>query len=97
MGSLSDFERHVFRRLDNLEAELNELREVAWPVCQGLIEERTGSFQAMNAKRRFFKFMHIDDIMNLLRAKARFMRNSQDLVYEELRQVRVEIPRVVEV
>ena len=94
MGSLSDFERHVFRRLDNLEAELNELREVAWPVCQGLIEERTGSFQAMNAKRRFFKFMHIDDIMNLLRAKARFMRNSQDLVYEELRQVRVEIPRV---
>ena len=97
MGSLSEFERHVFRRLDNLEAELSELREVTWPVAQGLIEERSGSFQTMNAKRRFFKFMHVDDIMKLLKAKARFMRNSPDLVYEELRQVRVEIPRVGEV
>jgi len=97
MGTLSEFERHVFRRLDNLEAELFELREVTWPVCQGLIEERSGSFQAMNAKRRFFKFIHVDDIMKLLKAKARFMRNSQDLVYEELRQVRVEVPRVGEV
>ncbi len=97
MGSLSEFERHVFRRLDNLEAELNDLRDVTWPVCQGLIEERSGSFRIIDAKRRFFKFMHIDDIMKLLRAKARFMRNSQDLVYEELRQVRVETPRVVEV
>ena len=97
MGSLSDFERHVFRRLDNLEAELSELREVTWPVAQGLIEERSGSFQTMSAKRRFFKFMHVDDIMKLLKAKARFMRNSPDLVYEELRQVRVEIPRVGEV
>lgn len=97
MGSLSEFERHVFRRLDNLEAELNELRGVTWPVCQGLIEERSGSFQAMKDKRRFFKFIHVDDIMKLLKSKARFMRNSQDLVYEELRQVRVEIPRVGEV
>jgi hypothetical protein len=97
MGSLSEFERHVFRRLDNLEAELNELRGVTWPVCQGLIEERSGSFQAMKDKRRFFKFIHVDDIMKLLKSKARFTRNSQDLVYEELRQVRVEIPRVDEV
>jgi hypothetical protein len=97
MGSLSEFERHVFRRLDNLEAELNELRGVTWPVCQGIIEERSGSFQTMNAKRRFFKFIHVDDIMKLLKAKAQFMRNSQDLVYEELRQVRVEVPRVGEV
>ena len=97
MGALTEFERHVFRRLDNLEAELKELREVTWPVCQGLIEERTGSFQAMNAKRRFFKFIHVDDIIKLLKSKAKFMRNSPDLVYEELRQVRVEIPRVGEV
>jgi hypothetical protein len=93
MGSLSDFERHVFHRLDNLEAELNELREVAWPVCQGLVEERSGSFQAMNAKRRFFRFIHVDDILRLLKAKARFKGISPDLAYEELRQVRVEAPR----
>jgi hypothetical protein len=93
MGSLSDFERHVFRRLDNLEAELYELRTVTWPVAQGLIEERSGSFQVLKEKRRFFKFMHVEDIMRLLRAKARFRGTSQDLVYEELRQVRVEAPR----
>lgn len=94
MGSLSDFERHVFRRLDNLEAELAELREVTWPVCQGLVEERSGSFQAMSAKRRFFKFIHVDDILRLLKAKARFKGTSPDLAYEELRQVRVEAPRM---
>jgi hypothetical protein len=92
MGSLSEFERHVFRRLDNLEAELNELREVTWPVCQGLIEERSGSFQTMSAKRRFFKFIHVDDIIRLLKAKARFKGISQDLAYEELRQIRI-VPR----
>lgn len=93
MGSLSEFERHVFRRLDNLEAELSELREVTWPVCQGLVEERSSNFGNLKEKRRFFKFMHVDDIVKLLRAKARFMRNSQDLVFEELRQVLVEAPR----
>ena len=92
MGSLSEFERHVFRRLDNLEAELNELREGTGPVCQGLIEERSGSFQTMSAKRRFFKFIHVDDIIRLLKAKARFKGISQDLAYEELRQIRI-VPR----
>ena len=93
MGSLSDFERHVFRRLDNLEAELHELREVTWPVAQGLIEERSGGFQVLKDKRRFFRFLHVEDIMKLLKAKARFRQTSQDLVYEELRQVRVDSPR----
>ena len=97
MGSLSEFEKHVFQRLDNLEAELIELREVTWPVCQGLVDKRSGSFQNMKEKRRFFKFLHIDDIKNLLRSKARFMGISPDLVYEELRQVRVETPQVGEV
>lgn len=93
MGSLSDFERHVFRRLDNLEAELVELREVTWPVCQGIVEERCHTLQPMKDKRRFFRFLHVDDILRLLRAKARFMGISPDLAYEELRQVRVDAPR----
>ena len=95
MGTLSDFERHVFTRLDNLEAELSDLRQVTWPVCQGMVEERSGSFQNMKEKRSFFKFMHVDDIIKLLKGKARFMGISPGLVYEELRQVRVETPRVV--
>lgn len=89
--------RHIFGRLDNLEAELAELREVTWPVCQGLVDKRTGPFQNLKEKRRFFRFLDPDEIRKLLRAKAIFMGISQDLVFEELRQVRVEVPRVDEV
>jgi hypothetical protein len=90
---MNDFERHVFRRLDNFEAELYELREVTWPVCQGMLDTRAGTFANMKEKRRFFKFLHIDDIRKLLRLKAWFTGTSQDLVGEELRQVRVEAHR----
>ena len=86
--------RHIFSRLDDLEASLAELREVTWPVCQGLVDERTGPFQNMKQKRRFFKFIDVDEIRKLLKAKAIFMGICPDLVYEELRQVRVEEPRV---
>jgi hypothetical protein len=90
---MNEFERHVFRRLDNLEAELNELREVTWPVCQGMIDTRAGTFANMKEKRRFFRFIHPDDIRRLLRLKAWFTGTSLDLVGEELRQVRVEAHR----
>jgi hypothetical protein len=84
--------KHVFQRLDDLEAGLQELREVTWPVCQGLIDKETGPFRNMKEKRRFFKFLHVEDIRKLLKAKAAFMGISQEIVYEELRQVRVEAP-----
>lgn len=87
-----EFCKHVFRRLDNLEAELAELREVTWPVCQGLVDKRTGQFDNIIQKRRFFKFLDKDLTAQLLRLKAKFMGTSQDLVYEELRQVLVEVP-----
>jgi len=93
---MNDFERHVFGRLDKLEAELNELREVTWPVCQGMLDTRAGTFANMKEKRRFFKFLHVDDIRHLLRRKAWFMGSSPDLVGEELRQVRVEVPRLAD-
>ncbi len=84
--------KHVFSRLDNLEAELAELREVTWPVCQGMVDKQTGPFQNMKEKRRFFKFLDLDEIRKLLRSKAKFMGISPEIVYEELRQVRVEEP-----
>jgi hypothetical protein len=87
--------KHVFSRLDNLEAELAELREVTWPVCQGMVDKQTGPFQNMKEKRRFFKFLDVDEIRKLLRSKAKFMGISPEIVYEELRQVRVEEPPLV--
>jgi hypothetical protein len=87
---MEDVYKHIFRRLDNLEAELTELREATWPVCQGLVDERTGQFDNIRSKRRFFKFLDLDEIRRLLRLKCTFMGRSQDLAVEELRQIRVE-------
>ena len=91
---MEDVYKHIFRRLDNLEAELAELREATWPVCQGIVDERTGQFDNIRSKRRFFKFLDVDEIRRLLRLKCTFMGRSQDLAVEELRQVLVEVPRV---
>jgi hypothetical protein len=91
---MDSFHKHILTRLDNLEAELSELRTVTWPVCQGIIDEKTGPLDNIPQKRRFFRFIHLDDIRNLLRTKARFMGISPSLVVAELQQVLVEVPRV---
>lgn len=84
--------RFVFQRLDNLEAELSELREATWPVCQGLRDQRS-QLQNIHEKRRFFKFLDSDVVRRLLRLKGEFMGKYPALNVEELRQVLVEEPR----
>ena len=91
----TDFERHVLERLTEVEEGLRELRSVSWPVCQGLNEKDSGPFHDIKNKRRFFQFLDVDEIRSLLRSKARFLGMSQDVVVEELRQVRVEVPQGV--
>jgi hypothetical protein len=93
----TDFERHVLERLTEVEEGLRELRGVSWPVCQGLVDKEAGPFSNIKEKKRFFKFLDIDEIKSLLKSKARFMGMYQDSVVEELRQVLVEEPRVSEV
>jgi hypothetical protein len=88
-----DFQKHVFSRLDSLEAELSELREATWPVCQGLKDQRS-QFNNMKEKRQFFKFLDRDTVKTLLRLKGKFMGRCPALDVEELRQVLVEEPRV---
>ena len=88
---MNDFERHVFRRLDNLEAELYELREVTWPVCQGLLD-RNGPFENKQSKRKFFKFLFLDEIKKLLRLKALFMGTSPGSAVSELGWLQAEAP-----
>jgi len=86
--------RFVFQRLDSLEAELAELRNVTWPVCQGLKDQKS-QFENIKEKRRFFRFLDIDDVRRLLRLKGEFMGKYPALDVEELRQVLVEVPRAV--
>jgi hypothetical protein len=77
--------RFVFQRLDNLETELSELREVTWPVCQGIREQRGQA--TLEEKRRFFKFLDLDIVQRLLRLKGEFKGRYPTLDVEELRQV----------
>jgi len=84
--------RFVFQRLDNLEVELSELREVTWPVCQGLKEQRGQT--GLGEKRRFFKFLDFDIVQKLIRLKGEFKGRYPALDVEELRQVLVEEPRL---
>jgi hypothetical protein len=89
---MDEFHKHVFQRLDNLEAELSELREVTWPVCQGLKDQRS-QYSNIREKRGFFRFLDIDVVKRLLRLKGEFMGKYPALDAEELRQVLVVAPR----
>jgi hypothetical protein len=84
--------RFVFQRLDNLEAELSDLREATWPVCQGLKEQRGQG--SLTEKRRFFKFLDFDIVRKLVSLKGEFKGRYPVLDVEELRQVLVEEPRM---
>jgi len=85
--------RFVFQRLDNLEVELSDLREVTWPVCQGIREER--GQKTLPEKRRFFKFLDFDIVQRLVKLKGEFKGRYPALDVEELRQVLVVEPLVV--
>jgi len=93
--SMDSFQKHVLKRLDDLEGELAELREVTWPVCQGIVDEKTGSFSNLHTKGRFFRFLENSEVLKLLNFKAKFMGTPKDVVVEELRQIRVEVPQLV--
>jgi hypothetical protein len=79
---------NILPRLDAHEAELYELRQVTWPVCQGQMDKASGGVLTnILAKSKFLKFLHMDEIRRLLRNKARWMRIDQTVVHEELRQI----------
>lgn len=79
---------NILPRLDSHEAELYELRQVTWPVCQGQLDKTSGGPLAnIFAKAKFLKFLHREEMRRLLRNKARWMNANQSLVHEELRQI----------
>jgi hypothetical protein len=61
----------VLPRLDAQEAELYELRAVTWPVCQSFWDRKM-PFMNISMKKRFFKFLCVDELRRLLKSKALF-------------------------
>ena len=85
----------ILPRLDAYEAELYELRQATWPVCQALKDSNhamSGSmpFKNIAEKRRFFRFMDIDEIRKLLGLKAKLARIDEVSLNEELRMITVQ-------
>jgi hypothetical protein len=59
----------VLPRLDSHEGELRELRAVTWPVCQALWDRKM-PFMNISMKKKFFKFLDIDELRRLLKSKS---------------------------
>ncbi|NBX49281.1 hypothetical protein EBT25_04915 [bacterium] len=96
MSNIEDISKllreNVLPRLDAHEAELYELRAVTWPVCQALWDRKM-PFMNISMKKRFFKFLHVDELRRLLKSKAIFA-NINDVSLDQeiamLTEVRVE-------
>ena len=75
MSNIEDMSRllreNILPRLDAQESELRELRAITWPVCQALWDRKM-PFMNISMKKRFFKFLHVDELRRLLKSKAIF-------------------------
>lgn len=90
---MDEFHKHLLERLTEVEEGLHELREVTWPVCQGLLD-KNGPFSNRQQKRKFFRFLEKSEARILTRLKEMFMGRSPDLADAELQWVLVESPPV---
>jgi hypothetical protein len=92
---MESFHKHLLERITNLELELQALREVTWPVCQGLLD-KNGPFENKKDKMNFFHYLFLDEIKKLLKLKARFMGIGPGSDVAELQWVLVEVPSLGE-
>jgi len=88
---MDDFQKHILERLGNVEGELAELRAVTWPVCQAKLDDRN-PLNNIKEKKALLRWLHVDDVKELLRRKGRLMGLTRDQVSVELREIRVEEP-----
>jgi len=89
---MDDFQKHVLERLGNVEGELAELRAITWPVCQAKLDSRN-PLNNIKEKKTLLRWLHLDEIKELLRRKGRLMGLTRDQVSVELREILVEAPR----
>lgn len=86
---MDEFQRHVLERLGNLEGEVREMRSVTWPVCQAKLDSRN-PLNNIKEKKKLLRWLHLDDVKDLLRRKGKIMGLTRDQVAVELREILVE-------
>lgn len=79
----------ILPRLDAHEAELYELRQATWPVCQAL-KDKNMPFKNIAEKRRFLRLFDIDEIRKLLGLKAKLAKINDVSMNEELRMILIQ-------
>ena len=89
---MTEFQKHVLERLTNVEAELKELRDVTWPVCQAKLDGQN-SMNNIFQKKTLLRWLDPDEIRKLLWTKGRLMGLTRDQVSSELREILVVEPR----
>jgi hypothetical protein len=90
---MTEFQKHVLERLTNVEAELRELRDVTWPVCQAKLDGQN-SMNNIFQKKTLLRWLDPDEIRKLLWAKGRLMGLTRDQVSSELHEILVVEPPV---
>jgi hypothetical protein len=86
---MEEFHKHVLERLTNVEAELRELREVTWPVCQAQLDNGNNLNNILK-KKSLLRWLDVDEIKRLLMFKGGVIGLTRDQVSCELREILVE-------
>jgi hypothetical protein len=75
---------HVLPRLDNVECQLTELREVTWPYVQAKrdLEALKYGVSTHREKMAVLRWLDIDEIRKLLRKKAYWMASTHSIETE---------------
>jgi len=80
---------NILPRLDNVEAQLKELREVTWPYVQAK-RDRLG-YDTRKEQRKLLRWLDLDEVRLLLRRKMYWLHIYEDEAVEhELKTILVE-------
>lgn len=85
---MDEFQKHVLKRLTDVEEELRDLRAVTWPVCQAQLDQGN-SMKNISQKKSLLKWLDLEEVTRLLRLKGRIMGLTRDQVACELREILV--------
>ena len=79
---------NILPRLDDVEAQLKELREVTWPYVQA--QRDVLGYDTRNEQRRLLRWLDLDDVRKLLRRKLHWLNiYEEEAVEQELQQILV--------
>ena len=81
---------NILPRLDDVEAQLKELREVTWPYVQA--KRDVLGFDTRNEQRRLLRWLDLDEVRKLLRRKLHWLNiYEEEAVEQELNQILIRI------